>query len=429
MSTAASPLLNSLLQPHSGEDALSAERQAGLELLRQTGLPEARDEAWRYTSLRSLASKAFALHDADADTRALPETLHSAIFLAALRLVFVNGVWRSDLSTLDAIPQGMRIDIAAPDTSKQPPLELANAFVAANLALAQSGATIRVMADAKIEIPLHLFFVSLPTAVPVATHTRVSLDLESGAGCTLVEQHLSDTHAAPLCNRVLDVELGGGARLTHTRQTSASTTMNSIHGSRYRLGRDAAVEAFELTTGQVLSRHQVDVELVGDRARFVSGGVQALNGRSHADVQLSVQHRARDTSCDLTWRGIADQRARLGFTGNLNVDVGADGADAKLSSKNLLLSANAEINTRPVLVIHADEVKAAHGATVGRLDERAQFYLRSRGIPMERARVMLTHAFAVEALQALSDETQRAQMSAALRDAMAGFVGDDADER
>jgi Fe-S cluster assembly protein SufD len=429
MSPVASPLLDSLLQLQPGNEVSSAARRGSRALLAQVGLPTARDEAWRYTSLRSLASKTFALQDAEAGTRALPESLHATISPAALRLVFVNGVLRRDLSKLDTVPQGMQVGVAASESATQASLEPANAFVAANLALAQSGATIRISAGAKIETPLHLFFVSLPTVVPVAAHTRISIELGSGAGCTLIEQHLSETAAAHLCNRVLDIELGEGARLTHTRQTAASTTMNSIHSSRYRLGRGATVEAFELTPGQSLNRHQVDVELIGDGARFVSGGVQALNGRAHADVQLSVQHRARDTSCDLIWRGIADQRARLGFTGNLHVDAGADGADAKLSSKNLLLSANAEINTRPVLVIHADEVKAAHGATVGRLDERALFYLRSRGIPMARARVMLTHAFAIEALQALSDETLRAQMSTALRDAMAGFVGDDADER
>jgi Fe-S cluster assembly protein SufD len=428
MSPVASPLLDSLLQPQPDDQAQSALRRSGRALLEQIGLPAARDEAWRYTSLRSLASKAFALQDADAASRSVPAPLLAPIFLAPLRLVFVNGVLRRDLSALDALPQGLLVEARVPESLPLLP-QSGEAFVAANLALAQAGASIKVLADTQVETPLYLFFISLPARAAVAMHTRIGVQIESGAGCTLVERHLADGDAAHLCNRVLDVELGSGARLTHTRQTGASTTMNSIHTSRYRMGRGAKAEAFELTPGQSLNRHQVDVELVGDGARFVSGGVQALNGRAHADIQISVQHRARDTSCDLIWRGIADQRARLGFTGNLHVDVGADGADAKLSSKNLLLSPHAEINTRPVLVIHADEVKAAHGATVGRLDERALFYLRSRGIPTARARVMLTHAFAIEAQQALSDESLRTQMSAALREAMAGFVGDDADER
>jgi Fe-S cluster assembly protein SufD len=428
MSTVGSPLLDSLLQPQLDDKAQSALRRSGRALLEQNGLPAARDEAWRYTSLRSLASKAFALQDADAGTRAVPEALQALIPAARLRLVFVNGVLRQDLSALDATPEGMRIEGGASEPLTVQP-QSGDAFVAANLALAQVGASIKVSADTKIETPLHLFFISLPTAAAVAMHTRISVGLESGASCTLIERHLADGNAAHLCNRVLDVNLGSGARLTHTRQTGASATMNSIHTSRYRLEQNAKVESFELTPGQSLNRHQVDVELIGDGARFVSGGVQGLNGRAHADIQISIQHRARDTSCDLIWRGVADQRARLGFTGNLHVDVGADGADAKLSSKNLLLSPHAEINTRPVLVIHADEVKAAHGATVGRLDERALFYLRSRGIPTARARVMLTHAFAIEALQALSDESLRTQMSAALREAMAGFIGDDANER
>ena len=429
MSEVSSLLLESLLRPKLSEDALIALRRRGRAQLQQLGLPVARDEAWRYTSLRTLASKAFVLRDEDAATRALPDDIRARITAATLRLVFVNGVLRRDLSALDDLPSGLSIEPAVPAVNDARPLATTDAFVSANLALALHGASVKVAADAHIVTPLHLFFVAVPCAAPVAFHTRLSIGLEPGARCALIEEHLVATDAAHLCNRVLEIDLDAAAQLTHTRRSAASATMSSIHSSLYRLGRAAAVEAFELTSGQALNRHQVEVVLIGDGARFVSGGVLALSGRAHSDVQINVQHRALDTSCDLIWRGIADQRARLGFTGNLNVDVGADGADAKLSSKNLLLSAHAEINTRPVLVIHADEVKAAHGATVGRLDESALFYLCSRGIPRARARVMLTHAFAIEAVQALSDATLRAQLSSALREAMTGFVAIESDER
>ncbi len=422
-------LLDSLLRDEGGVEAPDAQRLSARAQLRRHGLPAARDEAWRYSSLRTLASKSFVLHDEAASTRALPARMQSRIAAATHRLVFVNGVLRSDLSTLQALPRGVRIDATLPTLQRSAEFSPADAFVAANQALASAGAAIEVAADTKWAAPLHVFYVGLTTQTPTMLHTRLRVRLAERAEGVLIEEHLGDADSALLCNRVLEVQLDADARLTHMRSIDGAANANSIHTSGYRLEKGAMVETFELTPGQALNRHQLDVELLGDGARFVSGGVQALSGRAHSDVQLSVHHRARNTSCDLIWRGIADQRARLGFTGNLHVDIGADGADAKLSSKNLLLSPHAEINTRPVLVIHADEVKAAHGATVGRLDERALFYLRSRGIPLARARVMLTHAFAIEALQALSDESLRAQMSAALRTLMAEFVGADDAER
>jgi Fe-S cluster assembly protein SufD len=429
MSALPSPLLDCLLRAEPLEDALIAQRQHSHDQLQRLGLPSARDEAWRYSALRTLSSKAFALRDDAAHRRELPETLRSRIAATALRLVFVNGVLRRELSTLEALPEGLSIDAKIHAVQGVIATTSTDAFIAANQALAQVGASVEVAANAVVAAALHIFYVALHTEASTAFHTRLSIRLAAGAQCALIEEHHVDAAASHLCNRIIECDLGAGARLTHTRLFNIAPSANSIHTSHYRLGAAATVETFELTPGQSLSRHQVDVELIGDGARFVSGGVQALSGRTHADVQVSVHHRARDTACDLIWRGIADQRARLGFTGNLQVAVGADGSDAKLSSKNLLLSAHAEVNTRPVLVIHADEVKAAHGATVGQLDERALFYLRSRGIARARARVMLTHAFAIEALQALSDESLRTQMALALRWVMAGFIGDDSDAR
>jgi Fe-S cluster assembly protein SufD len=418
-------LLDSLLVPAAVGVAPIAER--GRAALRQFGLPGARDEAWRYTPLRALSARSFALQDADAATRALPADARAHIESAPLRLVFVNGALREDLSTLAALPAGLAIDAAVP-ASDESPAAARDAFVAANLALAQAGAQVGVAAGVAIDEPLHVFHVGL-AGTAAALHVRLRVRIGEGARFRLIETHLGDADAAHLGNRLLECELETGARLTHTRSADGAVQASGIHASRYRIDRGAEARTFELVPGQALYRHQVDADLVGDGARFVSGGVQAVSGRAHADVQLGVHHRARDTACDLLWRGIADGRARLGFTGNLEVAAGADGADAKLGSKNLLLSPHAEINTRPVLVIHADEVKAAHGATVGRLDERALFYLCARGIPRSRARVMLTHAFAIEALQALDDEDERARLAPALRAAMTAFTGADDGER
>ena len=168
--------------------------------------------------------------------------------------------------------------------------------------------------------------------------------------------------------------------------------------------------------------------LEGDSATLIANGVLLGDARRHVDTRLGIEHIARDTACGLTWRGIADGRSRVVFHGGIDIRPGADGTDAALSNKNLLLSADAEIDTQPVLVIDADEVKAAHGATVGQLDANALFYLRSRGVPEARARRLLTVAFCREPLLALEDDGLRALLLARLDAALASgsLGGDDA---
>lgn len=424
-------LLDSLLQPDLIDDALMPQRRAGVEHLRERGLPGARDEAWRYTTLRSLAGKSFALGDVAGAARELPTAIATQLQSASPRLVFVNGVMRGDWSTLDALPSGVSIDPGVPVAScevgtetasrRDNEVEATDAFDAANLARAQDGARIHVSADVVVAEPLHLFLIHL-SGEAKALHTSIALNVADGASFALVERHLADDACADLDNQRLDCSIGSKARFTHLRSIQGALTLSSLHHSRYQLAADSQVSTFEISPGLGLQRHRIDVALKGDGSRFVSGGVQALRGRAHSDVHISVRHQALNTSCDLIWRGIADQRARLGFTGNLVVAVGADGSDARLSSKNLLLSQHAEINTRPVLIIHADEVKAAHGATVGRLDEQAMFYLRSRGIGRQQARDLLTQAFAIEALQVLDGQDLQPMMAEALAQALSGFV-------
>jgi Fe-S cluster assembly protein SufD len=169
-----------------------------------------------------------------------------------------------------------------------------------------------------------------------------------------------------------------------------------------------------LELGGALVRHDLHAQLRGDEARLDTRGVFVLRGRQHIDTQLSIRHQALNTASESTWRGVADERGRGVFRGAIVVAEGADGSDANLSNKNLLLSALAEIDTKPELEIYADEVKAAHGATVGQLDERALFYLRSRGLPHAEARALLTTAFCRAVFASLPNETLREHFSDAL---------------
>ena len=405
-------LIDTLAQAALPDDALGPSRRRQIERLRQVGLPDSRTEGWRHTSLRALGARAFALR-ADADPAPdLSAEIQARLLAAPQRIVFLNGCLRTEWSTLTGLEDGLRIDPTLAesllDTADTPVL------AAANLALAEHGVQIDVAAGRQIVEPLQVFFIGATTAQDLASHVRIRLRLHAGAALTLIEVHLTSTATRHFDNVFVDAQVAEQAALIHLRTTAANPGGSSYQFTRYQLLQQARVTSFAVTPGLGLERHDTSVLLDGKSAAYVGGGVLALAGRAHADVQVRVQHRAGETRSQLIWRGLAADRARASFTGSLIVAAGADGADARLSAKNLLLSAHAEINCQPVLEINADEVNAAHGATVGSLDAQALFYLRSRGIDAETARSMLMRAFAMEALAVLEDATMRADLESAL---------------
>ena len=403
-------LLDSLLAADLPEDALLPLRRAGRERLAALGLPGPGDERWRYSPLSALKRREFRGMDRPGDDRVTVSlSLLAEIEKARPRLVFVDGGFRAELSDIDGLPEGVTIGTALVDGDPdQARSRVSDAFVAANLALAEQGVRIRVAEQVRVAEPVQLFWLDRAGAGAGIRHHRIEIDLAAGSALTLVEQSLAEAEAkddAALGNRLMQVRLAAGACFHHLLSASARERASVISNTEYRLGAEASVLHFELCPGGALYRHALDVELAGAGACFRSGGVQALAERRHAEIAIAVRHLAPDTRCDLIWRGLAEGRGRLAFGGRLLIAAGADGSDARMSSKNLLLSKHAEIDTRPVLEIYADEVKAAHGATVGSLDEAALFYLRSRGLPEPLARTLLTRAFAFEALAAVEDAT------------------------
>ena len=287
----------------------------------------------------------------------------------------------------------------------------AQVFANLNDALAVEGAVVDVEAGVDAGL-LNLVFVSAPAARDLALHLRHRVRLGRGARLRLVEHHLADGAHRHLANHVMMVHLDDGARLVHARLQDEHEGASAVASTEATLGNDAGYRRADLELGAALSRHDVSITLAGRGARCDAGGVLLADGRRHLDTRLTVTHAAADTTCDLPWRGLAANRGRLAFLGAITILEGADGSDARLSCKNLLLSEGAEVDAQPVLEIHADEVKAAHGATVGRLDATALFYLRSRGIPEAQARALLTQAFCREALGPIAaDEAVLAAVS------------------
>jgi Fe-S cluster assembly protein SufD len=404
----ASALLESLL----GRDAVATDspawlakaRRAAADALAREGLPGARNEAWKYTSLRALGESRPSRGDSDAAKRAIDPALF-ALPIDGPRLVFVNGVYRSDLSRPDAMDGAAISTLGDADAAALEPWRAllareydgaATAFARLNTALAVDGPLIRVAPSGIVGAPIHLVFVG--AGRDIAWHARTLIELGERASLRIVLHHAGFDAAAQLGNVVVQASLGAGARLDLVEIQDAPNDATLIRRSEIALADEAVATSHVLELGGRLSRHDLAVDLCGRASRFVSRGVFALGGRQHADTHLDIRHDARDTTSDVVWRGVAGARSRGVFHGAITVAQGADGADANLSNKNLLLSPNAEIDTQPVLEIHADEVKAAHGATVGQLDEHALFYLRSRGLPVEAARHLLIVAFCRAAL-------------------------------
>jgi Fe-S cluster assembly protein SufD len=416
-----STLLDSLAAGFDGDGA----RRAALDDALRDGLPHARSEAWKYTPLRTLERRAFA-------ARTPGTTAFDAALLAdipAPRLVFVNGHYDAAHSEVGALPAGVELRplskaLASGDPGAARLLarrfrRADEVFARLNAALASDGVLLRVKDGLQVETPLHLVFIGAPTQADSAWHSRHVIEPGTGASLTIVEHHVAGGEHAHLANMLTQVHLAEGASLVHVRLQDEAPRATLITRTDAVLAGNARYQRIDLELGAGLSRHELNVRLEGECASLSANGVLLATGKRHLDTRLAVEHIARDTQCDLTWRGLAAGRSRAVFHGGILIHAGADGSDANLSNKNLLLGDAAEIDSQPVLEIHADEVKAAHGATVGQLDPTAMFYLRSRGLPEADARRLLTAAFCREVVNTIGPGAVRDRLTAALDRALA----------
>lgn len=411
---------DALAQPDAA--GLGESRRAARDALLRDGLPAPRSEAWKYTTLRALERRAFVPSAAiEIDAASLDARLAA---IPMPRLVFVDGRIDAARSAVSALPAGvealplsrvLREGEARDANILQRRYAGADAlFAVANAALAEEGVVVRVDQGVAVDVPLHVVFVASGAQADAAVHLRHLIDLRNDAALTLVEHHIALGEDRGLRNHVLHAHLGQRARLVHARVQDDTEGASAFARTDAVLARDADYRRVDLELGAALSRHELNVRLEGEGARLAANGVLLADGKRHLDTRLGIEHIARDTACDLLWRGLGAGRGRAVFHGGITIREGADGTNANLSNKNLLLSANAEIDTQPVLVIHADEVQAAHGATVGQIDPTALFYLRSRGLPELEARVLLTAAFCREVLAVVEDAALREALTATL---------------
>ncbi len=395
---------------------LGGSRRDALDAVLRDGIPHARVEAWKYTPLRSLERRSFVATTAQAPTFDIALLAD----IPAPRLVFVNGRFDAAHSDTSGLAEGISLQplsqlLSSGDTREANFLarkfdRADEIFARLNAALADEGVVLRVESGARSTAPIHLVFIGAASDGDRAWHLRHLIELREGAALTVVEHQLGDGVHQHLGNSVMHVHLSPQAVLQHARVQDEAVGATLFARTDAVMAKDSRYQRLDLELGGALSRHELNVALHGNNAALQANGVLLATGKRHLDTRLGIDHVGRDTSCELTWRGLGAGRAKAAFHGGILIREGADGTAATLSNKNLLLSEGAEIDTQPVLEIHADEVQAAHGATVGQLDATALFYLRSRGVPAEQARALLTAAFCRETLSVFAD--------AGLRDAL-----------
>jgi Fe-S cluster assembly protein SufD len=406
----------------SGPEWLGRLRRQAYERFSALGFPSTKDEEWKYTNVSPIAKTQFVRAPLDGFR---PRRQDLPDLGCAVRLVFVNGRFSPELSTLEPAG-GLRVQsLAAALTEGHPAVEAhlgryasfeKQAFVALNTALAEDGALVEIGKDAAPERPVHLVFWSSAGDAPVAVHSRILILAARGSQASVIEHYLGAPGSRYFTNAVTEAVLGPGAVLDHYRIQDESERAYHVAAFQAVQDRDSVLRSHNVAFGAALSRNDVNSVLDAEGAECVLNGLFLVNGERHADFHTLLDHAKPHCTSHELYKGILDGRGAGVFNGKIIVRKDAQKTNAIQSNRNLLLSSDAVINTKPQLEIFADDVRCTHGATVGQMDREALFYLRSRGIPAAAAREMLTLAFAGEVLDEMRWEPLKERLTAELHE-------------
>ena len=411
-------------------------RREALDRFCGRGFPTLRDEDWKYTSVRPIERRAFRLdpgHDIAAGNGSEP--LSSAHRLSGLDssavLVLRNGALASAHSGPGgAVPDGMRVESLAEVLESDPErvepflsgATGGNAFADLNRAFLAGGAVVSIPRGVRCKGPVELVFAS-GGEPDLASHPVVIVLAEPESAATIVEHHLAVGNGAKLANPFTHIAVGERAAIEHhlLLEEDDSTWHTGNVEACVATGGQLTSNAVQL--GGRLVRYGIDVSLDGTGASVVLNGLYVARGRQHVDFHTRVDHREPGGTSEQVYKGLLDGHGRGVFNGRVLVHRDAQHSDASQSNHNLLLSPDAEIDTKPQLEIFADDVKCSHGATVGQLDERAVHYLRSRGLGEDTARALLTFGFADDVLARMGLPALRRHVERGLADALPALAG------
>ena len=404
-----------------GPDWLQALRKQGMAQFQALGFPTTKNEDWHFTSVAPIAERTFRLAPLESANAASVKRADLARFNFGENgwhtLVFVNGAFSEDLSSAAGLGTGVRVSsLARAIKSGTAGIERhlgkiaafeQHTFTALNTAFINNGAFIELAPDAIVEQPIHLVFVSGGEGI---SHPRNLIVAGRHSRATVIESYVSLRDSGYFTNAVTEISLGEGAHLDHYKLQRESESAFHVGTVQIREARDSQLRSFSLAVGGSLARTNIYTSLDGDAATCTLNGLYLADGTQHIDNQTSIEHIAPNCPSHELYKGVLDGRSHGVFNGKVFVHPEAQKTDGKQSNNNLLLSPSARVDTKPQLEIFADDVKCTHGATVGRLDDLAMFYLNSRGIAPEPARMLLTYAFAADVLETIELEPLRKQL-------------------
>jgi len=406
-----------------GDDRLAPVRQAALARFEETGLPDTRHEDWRYTNLKPVIELGNRWLAATPTDRSTTQDIPWDEIVDAYWLAIRDG--RPDATSLAALSEqlgtGVRLSLLS-DTDAVPSLAMDDPVSSLNAALIDDGLFIEIAEGTRLDKPIGLALLDgSPSGV---AQIRVVIHAAQGAEVDIVEWHSMADDVEHFASVVSQIDLCPSACVRYVKLQERGDNCLQISRTLATLGSDSRFEHASVDLGGRLVRNDVIATISGAGAAVSTAGVYLTDRQQHVDNHICVDHATGPATSRQVYRGIATGRSRCVFNGKAIVREGADGTDAEQSNHNLLLSERAEIDTKPELEIYADDVKCSHGATIGQLDKKALYYLRTRGLDEEQAAQVLTRAFAEQILSDIPIEAVRAYVEERMDKRLDQLVGD-----
>lgn len=402
--------------PDATEKWVDGLRQTSRAIIGARGLPSRKIEAWKYTSFHDLISTPFipAMQADDVDVTIVPMTL--PVLEEALKIVFVNGAFRADLSDpIDQAETGFTIRSLS-HTFKQAASKLKSLLGAVaepgksvisdlNTSFMNDGLVLFVDAGVRLEAPIHVVSIGASGARPGSFHPRFEIKLGPSAHATVVESHIGLPGQSYLTNPVSEIAIGEAGLLNHYTLVGDDSDAFHLGRTAVRVDRAGRYESFILSMGGKLVRREIQVTLDQHGAEARVDGAYGIAGNQHSDIHSEIIHQAPRTVSHQTVKGILGGQSRGVFQGRIHVARTAQGSDGRQLHKALMLNRGPEVDCKPELEIFADDVQCAHGATTGELDKDHLFYLLSRGIDERTARALLIEGFLDDVVLRVSHES------------------------
>ncbi|MFC5521162.1 Fe-S cluster assembly protein SufD [Polaromonas jejuensis] len=403
---------------------LQRTREAGLASFADTGFPTLRQEDWKYTSVAAIEKGRFVLAALapSAPDGVTAQQIEGWSLPDTHRLVFVNGHYQPRWSRIAPLPAGVTLASLAELLEREPerlesllgptpdayPSAYPSAFAALNAAFMTDGAYVHLAAGVALDTTIHLLFVA--TEAGLAMQTRNLVVADAGSRASLVEHHVAVGDGAYFTNVITDLVAGRDAAIEHHKLQQESLKAFHVAAVNADQQHGSCLTSRSFALGGGLARIDIRVGLNAERTECALDGLYMTDGRQHIDHHTRIDHAQPHGTSREFYKGVLAGASRAVFNGKVIVHADAQHSDACQTNRNLLLSDNAEVDTKPQLEIYADDVKCSHGATVGQLDPEQIFYLRSRGVDDASARALLTFAFAEEVIARVSIAPLRARL-------------------